>query len=61
MTSSHYQRRCDICSGELKKNGKTKAGKTRYRCKSCGTSSTAHRQGLTKEAQMKSFINFDTG
>ena len=29
---------CPSCGGEMKRNGKTKAGTQRWRCKSCGAS-----------------------
>ena len=31
---------CPICGGKTKRNGKTKAGTTRWRCVSCGASTT---------------------
>lgn len=32
--------KCPACGGDMKRNGKTSAGVTRWRCKSCGASTT---------------------
>lgn len=32
--------KCSICGAKMRRNGTTKAGKTRWRCESCGASST---------------------
>lgn len=58
MASHCYQRSCVICGGVLKKNGKTSAGKTRYRCKNCGASSLANRAGTSRQAQIHQFISW---
>ena len=34
--------RCPSCGGAMKRNGKTSAGRTRWRCKACGASTTGH-------------------
>ena len=31
---------CPACGGETKRNGRTSSGRTRWRCKSCGASTT---------------------
>ncbi|WP_456152229.1 IS1/IS1595 family N-terminal zinc-binding domain-containing protein, partial [Glutamicibacter ardleyensis] len=31
---------CDVCGNKQVKNGKTSAGRTLWRCKNCGASST---------------------
>lgn len=36
-------RACPICGSEMRRNGKTRSGTQRWRCKSCGASSTASR------------------
>ncbi|NON70858.1 IS1 family transposase [Corynebacterium ulcerans] len=61
MASHPYGHHCDICGSTLKKNGKTSAGKTRYRCKGCGASSTATRSGTLHQRQMKAFISWLLG
>lgn len=40
---------CPACGGETKRNGKTSAGTTRWRCKSCGASTT---QSYDKSAKL---------
>lgn len=37
------------------KNGVTSAGRTRWRCKPCGASSTQHRVDITRRAQLEAF------
>lgn len=39
---------CPACGGETKRNGKTSAGTTRWRCKSCGASTTQNYDRSTK-------------
>lgn len=46
--------KCPSCSGEMKKNGKTKAGTQRWRCKLCDASSTHSRKSLL--ASFNAFI-----
>ena len=33
---------CSVCSNKMVKNGKTKAGKQRYRCLECGSSQSRY-------------------
>ena len=33
-------RACPLCGAKMKRNGKTSAGRTRWRCTSCGASTT---------------------
>ncbi|WP_445082510.1 IS1/IS1595 family N-terminal zinc-binding domain-containing protein, partial [Corynebacterium sanguinis] len=42
--------RCPVCTGQMKKNGTTTKGTTRWRCKNpdCGSSTTYRRPDLTK-------------
>ena len=47
--------RCGVCENKLVKNGKTKAGRTRWRCKNCGASSTQTRETATRKAQFRMF------
>nr|WP_269509067.1 hypothetical protein [Corynebacterium faecium] len=41
---SKNQPRC-YCGGEMKRNGTTSKGTTRWRCKQCGASKTDHEIG----------------
>ena len=34
--------KCVVCGAKMRRNGKTKAGRTRWRCESCGASATGH-------------------
>ncbi|ALU20649.1 transposase [Corynebacterium pseudotuberculosis] len=61
MASHPYRNHCNVCGNLLKKNGKTSTGKTRYRCKGCGASSTATRSGTLHQRQMKDFITWLLG
>ena len=47
--------RCGVCENKLVKNGKTSAGRTRWRCKNCGASSTQTRETATRKAQFRMF------
>lgn len=44
-----------LCGGRLKKNGTTSAGRTRWRCTACGSSSTRTRPDVTRRAQLERF------
>lgn len=46
---------CGVCAQPLVKNGKTSAGRTRWRCRQCGASTTIHREQLTRRAQLDWF------
>ena len=52
---------CDVCGNKQVKNGKTSAGRTRWRCKNCGASSTVSRPDITAKAQFESFHQWATG
>ena len=43
------------------KNGKTSAGRTRWRCKACGASSTQSRTDVTRRSQLKAFLSWLLG
>ncbi|WP_209323989.1 IS1249 family transposase [Brevibacterium renqingii] len=47
---------CGVCANKLVKNGKTSAGRTRWRCKHCGSSATQTRTDSAKKADFTSFI-----
>ena len=44
------------CGGDMKRNGTTTQGRTRWRCKLCGASTTKTRTDITKAAVFKQFI-----
>lgn len=43
------------------KNGSTSAGRTRWRCKSCGASSIQSRVDVTRKAEFTAFLSWITG
>lgn len=45
----------------MKRNGTTGAGTTRWRCRSCGSSSTKHRPDRRLDARFRWFIDYLTG
>ena len=53
------QPRC-YCGGEMKRNGTTSKGTTRWRCKQCGASSVKHRGDITNAAVFAQFIEHCT-
>lgn len=55
------QPRCDVCGNKLVKNGKNSAGRTRWRCKNCGASSTVSRPDITAKTQFTRFYRWATG
>ncbi|MDL9935993.1 IS1249 family transposase [Gordonia sp. ABSL1-1] len=46
---------CGVCGRKLVKNGSTSAGRTRWRCKTCGASFTQSRPDITRKAQLVAF------
>ena len=40
--------KCPSCGGKMKRNGTTSAGNTRWRCTSCGASTTVHVDNAAK-------------
>ena len=54
--------RCCICSGQLKRNGHTSAGRARYRCKDCGASSTTPpRPDVARRHEITRFVTWLLG
>jgi hypothetical protein len=51
--------KCSACGGRMKRNGKTKSGAQRWRCRSCGASSV-HRIDSTAK-QLKAFLKWLLG
>lgn len=52
---------CELCGGRLKRNGQTTAGKTRWRCTTCGASSIKRRTDLTRRGELTGFIDWLLG
>ncbi|MFT3799183.1 IS1249 family transposase [Microbacterium sp.] len=53
--------RCLLCDAKLVKNGKTAAGSQRWKCPSCGISSSRKRDDVTRKAQLDRFLNWLLG
>ncbi|QTH58682.1 IS1249 family transposase [Corynebacterium hindlerae] len=53
--------RCPICQGQCKKNGTTSTGTTRWRCTTCGASTTKSRPDLTQAANFRAFHSYAIG
>lgn len=45
-----------ICGGRFKRNGKTVAGKQRFRCLNCGASSSGTRADVSRRAELEAFL-----
>ena len=56
VAMSKNQPRCH-CGGEMNRNGTTRKGTTRWRCKQCGASSVKRRGGITNAAVFTAFID----
>lgn len=50
--------RCGVCEYKLVKNGKTSAGRTRWRCKNCGSSQVQTRSDVTRKAEFDLFLGW---
>lgn len=46
---------CQVCSDALVKNGKTSAGRTRWRCRGCGSSALQQREDVSRRAELDWF------
>lgn len=44
--------KCSLCGGEMKRNGHTKAGTVRWRCKACNASTTFHYESGSKDFEL---------
>ncbi|ORA68002.1 hypothetical protein BST26_14920 [Mycolicibacterium insubricum] len=47
-----------MCGRKLVKNGTTSAGRTRWRCTTCGASSTQARSDITGKAELRAFLSW---
>lgn len=61
MPNPRNHPRCGVCANKLVKNGKTTAGRTRWRCKHCGASTTQSRIDITRKAEFTDFLTWLTG
>ncbi|SMX77890.1 MULE transposase domain-containing protein [Brevibacterium sp. 239c] len=61
MSLPRNQPRCGVCTSKLVKNGKTSAGRTRWRCKHCGASTTKSRTDITRKAEFDAFQHWLAG
>jgi len=48
--------RCLLCTTKLVKNGRTAAGTQRWKCPTCGTSTTRTREDVTRKHQLDKFL-----
>ena len=51
-----HRRSCELCGRKLKKNGTNSAGRTRWRCPTCGTSTVRRRVDVTRKADFERFL-----
>lgn len=58
MSGASNNPRCGVCESKLVKNGKTSAGRIRWRCKSCGASATQSRGDVTRTHQLRIFLSW---
>ena len=61
MSNPRNHPRCGVCTHKLVKNGKTSAGRTRWRCKPCGASTTQARPDVARKGQFNEFLSWLTG
>lgn len=61
MPTSLNSTRCLLCNTKLVKNGKTAAGSQRWKCPTCGASSSRKRVDVTRRGQLDRFLNWLTG
>ncbi|WP_034883251.1 transposase-like zinc-binding domain-containing protein [Bifidobacterium pseudolongum] len=50
--------RCPRCGGQMKKNGKTNAGRTRWRCKDTGCGASRSRAYDRQADDVRAFLNW---
>lgn len=53
------EKKCPSCGHPMKRNGKTSAGRQRWRCRSCGASSTHGNDTAARE--LKAFLSWLLG
>lgn len=52
---------CLVCGSKLVKNGRHRSGTQRWRCPSCGASTTRKRPDVTRREQLLRFVSWLTG
>lgn len=58
MASGGRIPRCVVCDTRMVKNGKTRAGTTRWRCKNCGASQVQHRDDKKRNHDAELFVSW---
>jgi hypothetical protein len=58
MSGARNQPVCGVCGRKLVRNGTTSAGRTRWRCRSCGASTTQSRPDITRRAELGTFTQY---
>ena len=53
-----YKFKCEICGNPMTKAGKTSIGKQRYKCNICNTRKLLKKENLSKQNELKSFVNW---
>lgn len=61
MTRTFNSSKCVICGTNLTKNGKTAAGKQRWKCPNCKATTTRQRPDVTKKNQLQQFLKWILG
>ncbi|MFD1203516.1 IS1249 family transposase, partial [Leucobacter albus] len=56
MANSLNTTRCVLCSTKLVKNGKTAAGTQRWKCQTCGASSSRRRPDVTRQKELARYL-----
>lgn len=56
MPKTSNTTRCLLCTTKLVKNGKSAAGTQRWKCSTCGASSTRTREDVTRKHQLNTFL-----
>lgn len=58
MVSTCHKPRCMVCASILVRNGKTRAGTVRWRCKTCGASQVQHRKDIRLKNDARLFTHW---
>jgi len=61
VPGSRNSPRCGVCGSKLVKNGVTSAGRTRWRCKTCGSSTTQQRPDISRRGDLGAFTGWLLG
>ncbi|MGX1857920.1 IS1/IS1595 family N-terminal zinc-binding domain-containing protein, partial [Dietzia sp. NPDC055340] len=52
---------CGVCASKQVRNGKTSSGRTRWRCRNCGASTTQSRPDISRKAELDQFLTWLLG